>query len=199
MRTTLVDRSWKTVVSYLLSPPLIMSALAVPVALRDAQADDRPLLWAVVYATLACLLPTVYVAVCVLHGSVGDLLLHERKERRGPYLVTMVGMSLSWVMLDTLGATTVMRAMILAGLINVAVVTAVTSFWKISLHTTTIGFALVCLALLFSPALGLAFAPLLPLLLVVRYRLRCHTLRELLAGAGLGAGLPVLFFTIRPV
>ena len=165
LRTLFADRSWEATVSYLLSPPLIMSALAVPVALRDAQAGDRPLLWAALYGGLACLMPTVYVGVRVLRGSVGDLLLGERRDRHGPYLVTMLGMGLGWVALDWLGATVVMRAMILAGLVNVAVMAVVTFFWKLSLHTMTIGFALACLALLISPVLGLIFVPLLPLAL----------------------------------
>ena len=176
-----------------------MSALAVPVALRDAQAGDRPLLWAALYAVLSCLIPGVYVGVHVLRGSVGDLLLRERRERHRPYLVTLLGMSLSWVALDWLGTTAVMRAVVLAGLVNVAVMAVVTVHWKISLHTMTIGFVLACLALLFSPMIGLVFAPLLPLAVIVRYRLRSHTLGELLAGAVLGAMAPLVIFGMYPV
>ena len=199
LRTLFVDRSWEATVSYLLSPPVVMSALAVPVALRDAQAGDRPLLWAALYGGLACLVATIYVGVRVLRGSVGDLLLRERRDRHGPYLITMLGMSLGWVALDWLGATAVMRAVVLAGLVNVAVTAAVTVFWKLSLHTMTIGFVLACLALLFSPVLGLVFAPLLPLALIARYRLRGHTLLELLAAAVLGATVPLVIFGMYPV
>ena len=199
LRTLFADRSWEAMVSYLLSPPLVMSALAVPVALRDAQAGDRPLLWAALYGSLACLMPTVYVGVRVLRGSIGDLLLRERRDRHRPYLVTMLGMGLGWVVLDWLGATAVMRGMVLAGLVNVAVMAVATFHWKLSLHTMTIGFALACLALLFSPMIGLVFAPLLPLALVARYRLRGHTLGELLAGAVLGATVPLVLFGMYPV
>ena len=186
-------------VSYLLSPPLVMSALAVPVALRDAQVGDRPLLWAVLYGGLACGMPTVYLGIQVLRGQVGDLLLRERRERYRPYLATMLGMGLSWGVLEWLGATAVMRAMVLAGLVNVAVMAVVTVFWKLSLHTMAIGFALAYLALLFPPTIALVFAPLLPLALIVRYRARSHTLRELLAGAVLGAMVPLAFFRMYPV
>ena len=199
LRTLLVDRSWEAMVSYLLSPPLVMSALAVPVALRDAQAGDRPLLWAALYGGLACGMPTVYLGIQVLRGQVGDLLLRERRERHRPYLATMLGMGLSWGVLEWLGATAVMRAMVLAGLVNVAVMAVVTVFWKLSLHTMAIGFALACLALLFSPMIALVFAPLLPLALIVRYRPRVHTLGELLAGVVLGAMVPLAFFRLHPV
>ena len=47
--------------------------------------------------------------------------------------------------------------------------------------------------------LGLIFAPLLPLALIARYRLRGHTLGELLAGAALGATVPLVLFGMYPV
>lgn len=90
-----------------------------------------------------------------------------------------------------------MTALVVAMLATLLAILAVTTRWKISVHTAVSGGAVALLALTYGPW------PLVGGVLVVlvgwsRVRLRDHTLAQALAGAALGAAVagPV-FVTLR--
>ena len=199
LRAEFADRSWESMLSNVLSPPALWAALALPVALRDAEPGQQPLLWAVIYGVFVCLLPAVYIGVNVLRGSISDLHLRERRQRHRPYLVTILSALFAWFALGWLGATEVMRALALFSLANVVAMAAITVFWQISMHTMSASSALMALALLFSPPLALLCVPLLPLVYAARFRLGRHSHAQLLSGAILGALLPLLLFASHPI
>lgn len=199
LKTELADRSWESMLSNLLSPPLLWAMIALPVAFRDAGPDQHPLLWAAIYALFVCLLPALYIGINVLRGSISDLHLRERRQRHRPYLVTILSASSAWVILSLLDASLVMRALALFSLANVVVMAAITVFWQISMHTMSMSSALMALALLFSAPLALVVSPLLPLVYAARHRLGRHSHRQLLGGAFLGALLPLALYLSHPI
>ena len=199
LKTEFADRSWESLLSNLLSPPILWAALAVPVSIRDAASGQNPLLWAAVYGLFVCLLPALYIGINVLRGSISDLHLRERRQRHRPYLVTILSASFAWVILSWLDATDVMRALALFSLANVVVMAAITVFWQISMHAMSVSSALMALALLFSVPLALLCSPLLPLVYAARYRLGRHSHRQLLGGAILGGLLPLVLYLSHPI
>lgn len=199
LKTEIADRSWESLLSNLLSPPILWAALAIPVSIRDAAPGQNPLLWAAVYGLFVCLLPALYIGINVLRGSISDLHLRERRQRHRPYLVTILSASFAWVILSWLDATAVMRALALFSLANVVVMAAITVFWQISMHAMSMSSALMALALLFSVPLGLLCSPLLPLVYAARYRLGRHSHRQLLGGAILGGLLPLVLYLSHPI
>ena len=199
LKTEFADRSWESLLSNLLSPPILWAAIAVPVSIRDAAPGQYPLLWAAVYGLFVCLLPALYIGINVLRGSISDLHLRERRQRHRPYLITILSASVAWVILSWLDATDVMRALALFSLANVVVMAAITVFWQISMHAMSVSSALMALALLFSVPLALLCSPLLPLVYAARYRLGRHSHRQLLGGAILGSLLPLALYLSHPI
>lgn len=199
LRAEFADRSWESLLSNVLSPPILWATLALPVALRDAGPGQRPLLWAAIYGVFVCLLPAVYIGINVLRGSISDLHLRERRQRHRPYMVTILSATIAWIILSWLEATEVMRALALFSLANVVVMAAITVFWQISMHTMSVSSALMALALLFSPPLALLCSPILPLVYAARYRLGRHSHKQLLGGAILGALLPLMLYISHPI
>ena len=199
LKTEFADRSWESLLSNLLSPPILWAAIAIPVSIRDAAPGQHPLLWAAVYGLFVCLLPALYIGINVLRGSISDLHLRERRQRHRPYLVTILSASFAWVILSWLDATDVMRALALFSLANVVVMAAITVFWQISMHAMSVSSALMALALLFSVPLALLCSPLLPLVYAARYRLGRHSHRQLLGGAILGGLLPLVLYLSHPI
>ena len=163
LRAEFADRSWEALLSNLLCPPVLWAALALPVSYRDAVAGQQPLLWAAAYICFVCLLPTLYVGVNVLRGSITDLHLRERRQRHRPYLVSILCALFAWLALGLLGGTEIIRALALFSAANMAAMAAITVFWQISMHTMSASSALVALAIFFlaagGPALCAAAGP----------------------------------------
>lgn len=198
LRAEFADRSWEALLSNLLCPPVLWAALALPVSYRDAVAGQQPLLWAAAYICFVCLLPTLYVGVNVLRGSITDLHLRERRQRHRPYIVSILCALFAWLALGLLGGTEIIRALALFSAANMAAMAAITVFWQISMHTMSASSALVALAIFFSPLVALPFAPLPALIYAARHRLGRHSHAELLGGALLGALLSLLWIALHP-
>lgn len=170
------------VISQVGSPPVLASAA---VALTSATSPaPRTWMWAGIYASVAILLPLLYLVWLVRRGLVTDLDAQLRKQRIRPMLFTVVCAGLAWLVL-ALGAAP--RSMVLlAGALAVQAVKifVITLRWKISVHcAAAAGAATVAWSLTGTPL------PLLvgvPLIAWSRVRLRRHTLAQTIAGALLG-------------
>ena len=96
--------SWARLVSNILSPPVIWSFLAFPIAFREASTTQQALLWAFTYCLMVCFLPALYIGYMVWRGQISDLHMEVRKERIRPFLVSLLGTALAWVFLRSMGA-----------------------------------------------------------------------------------------------
>ncbi|MBZ0294017.1 MAG: hypothetical protein K8L99_15750, partial [Anaerolineae bacterium] len=82
--------SWARLVSNLLSPPMIWAIMAFPIAFRDAETQQQALTWALVYGSLVCLLPLLYVAWMVRRGVISDLHMQVRQQRLRPFVESLI-------------------------------------------------------------------------------------------------------------
>jgi membrane-associated phospholipid phosphatase len=149
--------------------------------------------WAVFYIGLAVSIPAGYVWWLVHQGQVTDFDLRRREQRIWPFLATLISVLLAWLGLYLGQAPNLMVALAGAGWFNIALLLAITLYWKISIHCTVMGGLIVFTYALF----GSAAAPLalmLPLVIWSRLRLRRHTLSQTIAGALLGGGVMVMTF-----
>ncbi|MFN3705931.1 MAG: hypothetical protein ACK4WM_08060 [Thermoflexales bacterium] len=176
-------------VSHLTHPPIV-AALGVAL-LTVTTARTSEWWWAVGYAALAILAPTLFIAVQVRRGKVGDFQLQQRQERIVPYAVALgcagLGVITLWLgnaprVLQRIGWMTVLMTLALL---------AITLRWKISAHCAyaatfaVLGSALLHMAplLLWGGVLVIAWA---------RVTLRRHDLWQTLGGAVLGAASALL-------
>lgn len=161
--------------------------------------------------SLACFgaAPLAYVAWMVRRGLAGSLMVPERRNRRRPLVAGLAAAAAGALLLGLTGVTVwrLVAALAVLHLLNVAVLTAITLRWKISLHTSSLaGFAALLLTVAYAvaPALaaplpsrllegaGLAALVLVPPLAWARVRLRAHTVAQAVGGVAFGLVLPPL-------
>ncbi len=190
------DISWARLVSDILSPPVVWTALAFPIAFRDAPTQGQALLWAAIYILLVCLLPVLYIGVMVWRGSITDMHMRERKQRLLPYLVTILCTFFAWLVLHFMHAPPVLPLFALFSLIQTIIMALITLAWQISMHSMSITGATMATSLLFGLIPALLTIPLIMLVSAARLNLKRHTPAQILAGTVVGALLPVVILVV---
>ncbi len=186
--------SWASLVSNLLSPPVVWAMMALPIMFRDAETEQQALTWVLVYAALVCLLPMVYVAWMVRRGAITDLHMRVREQRVRPFLVSIACTALAWWVLRLMGAPPVVPLFVLFSLVQIAVMAAITLVWQISVHAMSMTGAMVAAVAFFDPLWALVILPLVVLVGAARLELKRHTLAQVVAGSALGVMVPLLVF-----
>lgn len=187
-------RSWPRLVSDVLSPPVIWALLAFPVAYHADGGQGNALIYALVYGTMVCWLPVLYIAWNVRNGNISDLHMEVRAERIRPFVVTLIGSAVALVLLLAVGAPRLMPMFALFSLMQLGLMTLITLVWQISVHTMSISGAVVAAGAIYGVGPALVLFPLVPLVGAARYKLRRHTLSQIIAGAGVGAVMTTLLF-----
>ena len=136
-------------------------------------------------ALFVCVLPLAVLLVLVRRGKVTDHHVSDRKQRAPVLLMALGCIALGLVVLNAVDAPLSVVAMVLAVVGGVAVLAAVSPFWKMSGHAA----AMSCAAVVSVLMLGAAWTPLLLLVPAVgwsRVVLRAHSLAQVVAGSLFG-------------
>lgn len=176
------DHALAAFVSFVASPPALVSAAAIVVA-ASAQ-EPRAWKWASGYLSIAVLIPLGFLLWEVKRGAVSDLDIPTRRERFVPQLVTVACMVMAWALVRFGAAPTAMTDLGTLFLLQSVAVFSITLRWKISVHcATAAGVGMV---------VWLVSGAVLPLVLGAtavmwsRRRLDRHTLGQTFAGTALG-------------
>ncbi len=183
---------WARIVSNLLSPPLVLSALVIAIAQRDARTSSQAAMLVSLYFSLGVAVPVLYVAWMVYRGDITDLHMPERRERRRPMIVTFASSTLVLAGFLLLNAPGGLIFLAIFSLVANAILGIITIVWQISVHGTTIAGVVTMVAVLLSAHTALILSPSIVLVGAARLRLKRHTPAEILAGVGLGVSLVVL-------
>lgn len=136
-------------------------------------------------ALFVCVVPLVVLLVLVRLGKVTDHHVSDRKQRAPVLMMALGCIAVGLLVLNAVDAPRSVTAMVLAVVGGVAVLAAVSPFWKMSGHAAAVSCAAVVLVLMLGPA----WAPLLLLVPAVswsRVVLRAHTPAQVVAGSLFG-------------
>jgi membrane-associated phospholipid phosphatase len=165
-------------------PPVVVSIQL----LISPLAEDRfpgTIGYGALAALFVCVLPLCVLLVLVRLGKVTDHHVSDRKQRAPVLLMALGCIALGLLVLRAVDAPQSVTAMVLAVVGGVAVLAAVSPFWKMSGHAA----AMSCAAVVSVQMLGAAWAPLLLLIPAVswsRVVLRAHSLAQVVAGSLFG-------------
>ncbi|UGY92436.1 phosphatase PAP2 family protein [Streptomyces gobiensis] len=152
--------------------------------------------WGLLAGLFCGVVPYAFIAVGVRRGRWTDRHLRVRRQRFVPFLVTMGSVASGNIALAVLGGPREVVALVTAMLTGLVVTLAVTSWWKISVHTAVAGGAVAILVLTYGTSLVMG-APLVALIGWSRVRLRVHSPAQTVVGALVGAAVAASVFTIH--
>ena len=176
------DRGLASAVSFVASPPALVSLAAILVAISTHEPGAWK--WASGYVSIAVLAPLGFLIWALRRGAVTGLDVPMRRERLVPQLVTMACMIVAWALVRFGAAPSGMTDLGALFMLQSAAVFGITLRWKISAHcATAAGVGMV---------VWLVSGAVLPLVLGAsaviwsRTRLDRHTVGQTVAGAALG-------------
>lgn len=176
---------------------MVWAVLVFPIAFRYAESPVQAVIWAFTYGILVCLMPLLYIVWMVRRGKIGDLHMKERQERLGPFVFSMFCTCVAWQVLRLMGAPPMMPMVAIFTLAELIVMSLITLVWQISMHTMSISVAVVATGIVFGPTSALLMSPLMPLVGVARLKLGRHTVSQVVAGAIVGAVIPVILLILH--
>ena len=184
-------QAWAQRCTYWLEPKnwLIVTVVAI-----GWYADGRAGLgWGLLAALFPAVLPTRFITYGVRRGRWSDRTVGARRPRLVVLAFITASVATGLILLLVLGAPRLLTGYLAFMLASVAVLAAITTVWKISIHCAVASGSVAILALSFGPLVLPAYA-LVALLGWSRVALRDHTVAQAVAGAVLGAGAAVLAY-----
>ncbi len=194
--STYMNARWARVISNLLSPPMVWGILVFFIAFHFAENRVQGLMWALTYGILVCLMPILYIAWRVRNGKISDLHMKERQERIVPFAVSIGCAVLAWIVLRMMNAPSILPLIAAITLVELVVMLVITFAWQISMHAMSISVAVVATGIVFGATPALFVSPLLPIVGAARLRLHRHTLAQVIAGAIVGALIPLVVLAV---
>jgi membrane-associated phospholipid phosphatase len=184
-------QAWAQRCTYWLEPKnwLIVTMIAI-----GWHADGRAGLgWGLLAALFTAVLPTLFITYGVRRGRWSDRTVGARRPRLVVLAFITASVATGLILLLVLGAPRLLTGYLAFMLASVAVLAAITTIWKISIHCAVASGSVAILALSFGPLALPAYA-LVALLGWSRVALRDHTVAQAVAGAVLGAGAAALAY-----
>lgn len=182
-------------VSEVFSPVYLVAGLLIVVALDDASSMREAIVFGVVAALFASLLPFVVLLRGVRSGRLNDRHLRLREQRPAMMVMGLAFLAVGSALLVVWGAPRELLALLGAMGAGLVTTLAITMRWKISIHTAVAAGTAAILVSVFGP-LMLTTLPLVVLTAWSRVVLTHHTLRQVVAGAGVGALVAVGVFEL---
>ena len=195
--TSHINARWARLISNVISPPMVWAVMFFTIAVHTAKTQTEALVWGLTYSVLVCLLPILYIAWEVRRGNIGDIHMRERHERTRPFLVSMICAALAWVMLLLMRTPDIIPLVAGVTLLQLTAMAVITMVWQISMHAMSIMVAVVATGVVFGPTTALAVFPLVPIVGAARLKLQRHTLAQVVAGAAIGALIPLVVLAVR--
>lgn len=176
------------VISDVLSPIVVLPACTLVVSIHASQDWLSGLAYGAVAVFFAVGFPYGVLLFWVRSGRLADREIRDRAQRPAIMLITLASVTLGLATLWFLHVPRDLFAHMAAMVTGLTATLAVTTTWKISIHTACLAGAIVSLSVLVTPwALGLT--PLLVPLASSRMVLKHHTLAQVGAGGVLGAAV----------
>jgi membrane-associated phospholipid phosphatase len=182
-------------ITYLLEPKNWIIATTLAVGWHAAGA--KGLAWGAVAALFAGVLPMAFINRGIRHGQWDDRNVGAKRPRLIVLSFIIASVAVGLVLLVGLGAPTELSGYFGCMLGSIAVLAAITTVWKISIHCAVAAGSVTILALLFGPWLIPAYL-LVALTGWSRVALKDHTIAQVIAGSLLGALAAVVTYAIIP-
>jgi membrane-associated phospholipid phosphatase len=149
--------------------------------------------WGLLAALFAAVLPTLFISYGVRHGRWSDRNVGARRPRLIVLGFITASVAVGLILLAVLGAPHLLTGYLALMLASVAVLAAITTVWKISVHCAVASGSVAILALVYGPPVLCGYV-LVALLGWSRVALADHTVAQVVAGSVLGAAAAVLAY-----
>jgi hypothetical protein len=186
-------QAWARRCTYWLEPKnwLIVTVVAI-----GWHADGRAGVgWGLLAALFTAVLPTLFISRGVRHGRWSDRNVGARRPRLLVLAFITASVAAGLTLLLVLGAPPLLTGYLAFMLASVAVLAAITTAWKISIHCAVASGSVTILALTYGPPVLCGYL-LVGLLGWARVTVKDHSVAQVVAGSVLGAAAAAVAYAL---
>ncbi|PIT97147.1 hypothetical protein COT77_02980 [Candidatus Berkelbacteria bacterium CG10_big_fil_rev_8_21_14_0_10_41_12] len=174
-------QDWAEILSLISSPPLVSTVFFIFLVFKYSSDLSEGLRWLVGISPFLIFIPITYLGISYKLGWVSDFDISERNQRPLPMTIFIIGVAVASIILYFLKVPLDLFVYALSGFVTLIIMTVITFFWKISLHTATLSSIFTAIVVLG----GLKFLPFYLILIPVgwsRVVLKKHSVNQVIAG-----------------
>ena len=180
------SEKWAKIISFIFDGSFISIPIFIIICIVVADNVMAALSWALLCLLFGMILPFLYIFFLYRKNRIYDIHIPEKSNRIKPLLFTILSYSTGLAVLYMLNAPIFLKVIFILTIISTSIMTAITYYWKISLHTSWITFVVITFNVLLGPWM-LFLLPLIPIIGWARVKARRHTTPQVVMGAGISS------------
>jgi hypothetical protein len=177
---------WAKIISFVFDGSFISIPIFIIICMVVVDDPMAALSWALLCLLFGMILPFLYIFFLYRKNKIYDIHIPERSNRIKPLLFTLLSYITGLVALYFLEAPIFLKVIFILTIISTSILTVITYYWKISLHTSWITFVVITFNVLLGPWM-LLLLPLIPIIGWARVKARRHTTPQVVLGAGISS------------
>lgn len=150
--------------------------------------------WAFVCILFGMIVPYLYMVLLFRRKIINDFHVPDREDRIKPLIIANISYIIGYFVLYILDAPLFLKSIFAVYVITTIILTAITSFWKISFHASWITFIGVTFYILLG-RWALFLLLLIPLVGWARVNIKRHTVMQIILGSALSAVISLFVYS----
>ncbi len=180
------SEKWAKIISFVFDGSFISIPIFIIICMVLVEDKMAALNWAMLSLLFGMIIPFTYVFFLYRKNKILDIHMPDRNNRMKPMIFTIISYVAGFTVLYLLKAPFFLRTIFVLSIISTSILTIVTLYWKISLHTSWITSIVITFNVLLGPWM-LLLLPLIPIIGWARVRGKRHTKPQVILGAGVSS------------
>ena len=178
------SEKWAKILSFVFDGSFISIPIFIIICMIVVDDFLAALGWAFLCLIFGMLLPFLYIFFLYRKNKIYDIHIPEKSNRIKPLLFTLLSYISGLIVLYMLEAPIFLKVIFILTIVSTSILTAITYYWKISMHASWITFVVITFNVLLGPWM-LLLLPLIPIIGWARVKARRHTTPQVVLGVGI--------------
>ncbi|HEY4662845.1 MAG TPA: hypothetical protein VIH07_04120 [Candidatus Humimicrobiaceae bacterium] len=172
------------IISYIFDGSFISIPILLLICLIVVDNKLEAVGWAFLCLLFGVAIPYLYIGFLYKKKEIDSMHIPKKENRIKPLLLTCASYIVCFIILYVLDGPVFLKSIFAVSVVSTVILTIITYFWKISLHTSWITFIVITFNILFGRWM-LLMIPLIPVIGWARVRVKEHTVNQVIFGIGI--------------
>ena len=172
------------IISYVFDGSFISIPILFVICLIVVENKLEAVGWAFLCLLFGAVIPYLYIGFLYKKKEINNMHIPEKENRIKPLLLSCASYIACFIILYLLDGPIFLKSIFAVSVVSTIILTIITYFWKISIHTSWITFIVITFNILLGSWM-LLMVPLIPVIGWARVRIKQHTINQVIFGAGI--------------
>lgn len=172
------------IISYIFDGSFISIPILLVICLIVVENKLEAVGWAFLCLLFGAVIPYLYIGFLYKKKEIDNMHIPKKENRIKPMLLTCASYIVCFIILYVLDGPIFLKSIFAVSVVSTIILTIITYFWKISIHTSWITIIVITFNILLGRWM-LLMVPLIPVIGWARVRIKEHTVNQVIFGVGI--------------